>query len=53
MENKFLEELILYVLFAIVTAIVIIFIFMLFKMVMYNNCVNHSNNIYYCEAKWL
>ena len=51
--KNIIKELSLYILFAILTAIVIIFIFILFKMVMYKDCVDHSNNIYYCEAKWL
>lgn len=51
--KEHIKLILLYSLSAIVVAVVIIFMFTLWKMVMYRDCINHTSNIYYCEAKWL
>lgn len=47
-----MKDILTYILAAIVTAIIIIYMWTLWQMVMYKDCINHTSNIYYCEAKW-
>lgn len=50
--KNIIKELSLYILFAVLSAIVIIFIFIVFRMVMYKDCIRHGK-ISVCEEKWL
>ena len=49
---KDIKEIIILSLFAIASGIVIIFICMLVRMAMYNDCIRHGK-ISVCEEKWL